>query len=286
MIGIFDDSGARLPIIFNTTLRLNEPIDGNPLHIFEVNAVNVRDIFSGLNEPKPVADGSESYASRKTAKIVRIDGITRAPTYSELYDMQAELTSELDPARLSEIDQITHGFARLTFTTPSVLFAQVSYVLARPVSNPDFMFDQYIGKNIPFRIEMLCANPRRYLQSTGMFTLTGTDTDEGTNLGNYQSDPSISITMSGAGNADFQLKNTTQTPDGLVSLNLSGCISGDVIDIFIDDKKVTKNGARLDSIVNNSTDWRLHMLSGVNTMQTLNGTNTATTITTRHAYSM
>lgn len=286
MIPIFDDTGARLPIIFNTDLRLNEAIGGNPLHIYEVNGIYIRDVFAGTIENRPVGDGSEVYGARKAAKIVRIDGIIRAPTFAQLSDMNAALRGDLDPAALSQADTLGHGFAPLEFTVLSEAGNQESYVLARPVQTPDYMFDQYLGKNVPFRLEFFCADPRRYLLTTDVHTLVGSTTQVVTNDGNYPSIPQIEITMSGAGSASYSFRNTLYNPDGTVGLNLSSTINGDVIVIYPHEKIVTKNGSRADNLVIDGSTWELLIQPGAQTLQTLNGTNASAEVTVFHAYSM
>ena len=286
MIGIFDDDGNRLPIVFNTNLTLNEPIGGDPLRIYEVNSVLVRDVFAGTNEPHATEDGSETYSVRKVAKLIRIDGIIRAPSFSALSDMNSTLRGELDPASLSRLDPTGHGFAPLAFTVLSAAGDQDSYVLARPIATPDYMFDQYLGKNAPFRIELFCADPRRYLLSSTVHTFNGPEIEVVNNLGNYPSIPTISIEMSGAGSSDYRLLNTSYNPDGMVELNLGGSIAGDIYVIYPNEKVVTKNGVRVDNLVDNATNWNLDLQPGANTIQVSNGVNTVTTVTAFHAFSL
>lgn len=285
MIPIFNDTGDRMPITYGN-LTINEPINGNPLHIYEVNAVLVRDVFSGTVESRPEADGSEAYGTRKSAKLVRIDGIIRAPTFAALSDMNAELRGALDPAMLSKQDVIGHGFSPLEFTVLSATGNDESYLLARPVQNPDYMNDQYLGKNMPFRLEFFCADPRRYLLTANIYTLVGSDTKAITQLGNYPSTPSIEITMDANGSATYQLVNFGPTPDGVISLNLSGLVNGDVVVVYPLDKVVTKGGARADNLVNDTTDWNMLVHPGTFNWQTINGTNTTTELIVYHTFSM
>lgn len=286
MIGVFNDANERLPMVFNTGLRLNEPIAGNPLHIFEVNSVMVRDVFSGTTEPRSIGDGTEIYAVRKSAKIIRIDGIARAPSFAALFDMQSELRSELDPARLSMLDEIGHGVAPFEFTTLSASGDQESYVLARPVSNPDYLFDQYLGMNAPFRIELFCADPRRYLATAVVHTIVGTNGITAVNNGNYPSTPGISIAMSGAGSSVFRIRNTTHSPDGEIWLDLDGVLAGDVVVVYPNEKVVMLNGARADHLVGNGTNWELSLLVGNNDISVTSGTNATVTFTAYSTFSM
>jgi hypothetical protein len=286
MISIFDDDGNRLPMTFNSGLVLNSPIGGDPMRIYEVNSVLVRDVFSGTTEPRPTEDGSEVYAVRKSAKLIRIDGIIRAPSFAALSDMNVDLRGAFDPAKLSQLDTTGHGFAPLTFTVLSESGDQESYALARPIATPDIMFDQYLGKNSPFRIELFCADPRRYLLTSTVHTLTGSDTEDINNDGNYPSIPTISIAMSGVGSASFRLRNNTYEPDGSVDLNLSSTINGDIITVYPNEKVVLRNGARADHLVFSTTNWKLDLMPGANAFQVSNGTNSITTVTAFHAFSM
>lgn len=287
MIPIFNDAGDRMPLVFNTDLRLNEPIDGNPMHLYEINAVMVRDVFSGTVESHPVNDGSEAYGTRKSAKIIRVDGIIRAPTLAQLSDMNAELRGEMDPATLSKEDALGHGFAPLEFTVLSVAGNQASYVWARPVQTPDYMWDQYIGHNAPFRLEFFCADPRRYLQTANNYVYVGSDVLTPTQNGNYSSIPDIVIVRdSGSASTTYTITNSDVTPDGIVKLNLSSTVDGDIIRVYIDDKVVTKNGARADGLVHDDTNWDMYIRPGLNNIAVTNGGNTTTTITVYHAYSM
>lgn len=285
MIPIFDDDNNRMPIVYGD-LRLNEPINGNKLHIYEVNAVLVRDVFSGTVEPRPAGDGSEVYGTRKSAKLVRLDGIMRAPSLAALSDMGIELRGYLDPAYLSKLDVTGHGFAPLEFDVLSVAGNDESYVLARPVQNPDYMMDQYLGKNMPFRIEFLCADPRRYLLTANLYTLTGTDTEAVTQQGNYPSIPAIEITMSASGSSDFRLINHALSHDPWIGFNLSSLSGGDDLVIWPNDKIVTVNGDRADSIVNQwDTDGFL-IYPGTHNIEALNANNAVTEITVYHTFSM
>lgn len=287
MIPIFNDAGERMPIVFNTTLRLNEPIDGNPLHIYEVNAVAVRDVFNGTMENRPTRDGSEAYGVRKSAKIIRLDGVARAPTFAHLSDMNAALRGWMDPARLSNDDPLGHGFAPLAFDVLSVAGAEESYVLARPVQNPDYLVDQYLGKNAPFRLEFVCADPRRYLLAANIYTATGGVAGfVMTNAGNYPSIPSIEITMSGAGHSGYQLNHLGHDPDGVVRLDLSGTSNGDIIRVYADQQVVTLNGDRADHLVHDTTNWNLIMLPGNASLNAANRTNASTEWIIYHAFSM
>lgn len=285
MIPIFDDSGNRVPITYNG-LTLNSPIAGNPMHIYEVNAVMVRDVFSGTVESRPEGDGSEAYGTRKSAKMVRMDGIMRAPTFAALYDMAAALQGALDPATLSLQDPLAHGFSPLEFDILSVAGNEESYLLARPVQNPDYLNDQFLGKNMPFRLEFFCADPRRYALTATLYTFVGAGTQALTNTGNYPSVPAIEITMSGAGSGTFAITNYGNTPDGIIYLDLTGVVNGDTIIIYPQDKVVTKNGARADNLVGDDTDWNLLVHPGASNWQVANGTNATVEIIVYHAFSM
>lgn len=286
MIPIFNDAGQRMPLVFDTNLRLNEAIDGNPLHIYEVNAVMIRDVFSGTVEPRPVGDGSEAYGVRKSAKLIRIDGIIRAPTFAQLSDMNAALRGYLDPARLSQEDALGHGFAPLAFTALGEVSDEESYFLARPAQTPDYMVDQYLGKNVPFRLEFYCADPRRYWLTASIYTFTGSQTHSVTQEGNYPSVPAIEIVMSGAGSSNYRIINYGNNPDGNIYLNLSGVLNGDVINIYPEAKIVTRNGDRADSLVNDTTDWNLLIQPGTNNLQVVSGTNAVTEVIVYHTFSM
>jgi hypothetical protein len=286
MIAIFNDNNERLPITYNSDLVINEPIAGNKQHLYEVNVVLVRDVFSGINEPRPTGDGTEAFSVRKAAKLIRIDGIIRAPTLAALSDMNARLRTEFDPSLLAKNDLTGHGFAPLEFTVLAAAGNQESYVLTRPVANPDYLFDQYLGKNAPFRLELFCSDPRRYLQTATATPFTGSQSLVITNTGNYPSIPTISITMSGVGSDNYGLLNTLYDPDGSVRMDLTGMVNGDVIRVYPDEKIVTRNGIRYDHIVANTTNWNLMVQPGAQTFQVTSGTNAITTLTTHHAFSM
>lgn len=285
MIPIFDDSGNRMPITYNG-LTLNAPIGGDNMHIYEVNAVMVRDVFSGTIESRPEGDGSEVYGSRKSAKLVRIDGIMRARTFADLYDMSADLHGSLDPAMLSQQDSLGHGFSPLEFDVITGLGNEESYLLARPVQNPDYLNDQYLGKNMPFRLEFFCADPRRYLLTANLYTFVESQEQAMTQNGNYPSVPAIEITMNGAGSALYQLINKGVTPNGNIHLNLTGVLNGDSIIVYPLDKVVTRNGDRADDLVLDDTDWNMLVQPGTFNFQVASGTNATTEIIVYHTFSM
>lgn len=288
MISIFDDDGDRIPILYNipTPITLNAPIDGNPLHIYEVNAVMVRDVFSGTTEPRTDRDGTEVYGVRKSAKLIRIDGIIRAPTFAALSDMNVALRAAFDPSLLSKLDPSGHGFAPLEFTVPSAAGNQDSYVFARPVATPDYMFDQYMGKNGIFRVELYCADPRRYLANATVHTITGGNWTTITNAGNYPSIPYISIAMSGPGSVTYSIQNNNYVPDGDITIDLSGSVNGDSYILYPNEKVLLKNGARADHLINPASNWNLYLMPGAQIMEVLLGTNAVTTIHAHHAFSL
>lgn len=288
MISIFNDDGSRIPFVYNhpAGLTLNEAIGGNPTHIYEVNAVMARDVFSGTTEPRATTDGTEVYASRKSSKLVRIDGVIRAPTFGQLADMNVALRRAFDPSLLSKLDTTGHGFSPFEFIVPSASGDQASYIITRPIATPDYMFDQYMGKNSIFRIELFCADPRRYLATASVHTFAGTESENINNNGNYPSIPQITITMAGAGNAGYSISNQLYTPDGNVTLNLGATVNGDVIVIYPNEKVVTKNGIRADNLVSASTNWGLEIMPGANMFNVVNGTNATTVVTAYHTFSL
>jgi hypothetical protein len=284
MISIFKADGTRLGIAYNG-LTLNNPADADNDR-FEVNTVTTADAYSAAIEEEPADDGVESYLVRKTMRSVRIEGILRAPTLARLYDRQKALFAAFDPSKVSHENQSVNGFLALDFSTPTTDTTNYATGLvpsryyarcAKSLPPPD---SQFTGFSVPFVIDLLIADPRRYWQTAS--TQSGAGTIDNS-LADYRSWPTLTITMSGAGNAAYTYQNAS-TIGGTKSivLNLSTMVNADIVVVDMKTKKITKNGVETPSLYVSGSFFEVE--PGSNVITITNGTNAASVLGWRRAF--
>ena len=282
MIGLFDDAGARLPITYNG-VTLNSPTD-NENDIIEVAEAVGGTTYDAVTDPRQLIDGMEAYPARKIARSIVIRGTVRAPTIARLYDRMEALAVAFDPALASLNNASTYGFLAFDFSVPTLdltnypsgLIPSRYYIRTlKPIDPPD---SRYIGTSQHYEMTLLCRDPRRYLQSTSSLADAGTAANT---KADYISWPTVTITMSGAGSATYQVTNSTLGKS--VYLDLSGRTGGDVVAVDMELKKVTINGTENNGIVGASTQW-WWIKPGNNTIAITNGTNASTSSVWRPAF--
>lgn len=292
MIGIYDDAGTRLASVYNG-LTLNNPADPAD-DVLEINSVITLDTFDAIRDARPDQDGIELYASRRMLKVVRIDGVVRAPTLARFFDRSRDLARAFDPAKLSsEFNPAAdlfapEGTAKYLFDVPTLdtgtfadgLAESFLWARARAINVPPV--SMYTGKAGFFSLELEVPDARRHNQTQR--TLVGAGT--AANSGDYRAFPIITIAMAGAGASNYQLINNPTTiaiaPTTTLTLNLSGTIGGDTIVVDSARKRILKNGVETPSLWV-SGDYPV-LWPGDNAVSYSNATNATSTMAWYWAY--
>lgn len=242
MIGIYDEAGARLAMGLSG-LSLNDPADDG-LDTFEVNAVTYSDALDTTTDADPAHDGVELGAVRKTMYVAHIAGVIRAPTLTKLFDKRRDLAAAYDPATLYRKNLATAGVVPFDFSTPTLdttnfptgLVPSRYYVRPQRMVMPPVSV--YAGTSCYFDLALVIQDPRRYRRATS--TLAGIGT--ATNIGDYATYPTMTISMTGAGPANYTLTRTDAY--GVVKalvLNLSGRVNGETVTIDMAKSKISVN---------------------------------------------
>jgi len=281
MISLFDGTRRRLAVTFNG-LTLNNPSDVSD-DTYELNTVAGMTVVDAIAELRPEGDGMEVYDARKVSRLVRIEGVIRAPTLARFYDKVKLLAKTFDPALVSLNNPTVNGFLALDFTVlteddatyPDGLVLSRYYCRPRTLVEP--IDSQYSGTASAFNIELQLRDPRRYLQTTT--SLAGTGTAANTRA-DYPSFPTVTITATGAGSATYSVANTTLGKT--LTLNLSGLVNNDVVVVDMEKKSITKNGTATPSLYVSGDYWRLD--PGNNTVTVSNPTNVTTATVWRSAF--
>lgn len=283
MIPLFDAAGDRNPFTYNG-LTYNQEVDGSKRDIIEVNYCQSQPLLEGLQERREFTDGLEVYGVFKRAKRITQIGLVRASTKAALFDRLEELAAAFDPALVSRDNPDDFGFLPLDFNVPTADTANYPtevkacrfYVRAEDGVEPPLNLKQ--GLAVPFRIVLLAADPRRYLQSTESLVDAGV-ADNG--KANYWSWPTVSIAMSGAGSATFEVGNTNA--DASLVLDLSGRSNGDSVVVDMESHTIEVNGVDTPSLYVSGDFWTME--PGSNSITVTNGTNATVTTTWRPAFS-
>src|SRR3972149_5527062 len=114
MISLFDDARRRLAVTYNG-LTLNNPSDVSD-DTYELNIVAGVTVVDAIAELRPEGDGMEVYDARKVSRLVRIEGVIRAPTLARFYDKVKLLAKTFDPPPISLHNPTVHGFLALDFS--------------------------------------------------------------------------------------------------------------------------------------------------------------------------
>jgi hypothetical protein len=116
----------------------------------------------------------------------------------------------------------------------------------RPAGFPVIAERRSSGLGIPFAVELVCADPRRYLDTATSVTLNSGNSftatcPNWTSLIGVHVFPTLTITMSGAGASNFTFNFASDSVANLV-LDLSGLIASDVVVYDCATGQITVNG--------------------------------------------
>jgi len=285
VISLFDAANAKLAVTYNS-LTLNSPSDAAGA-TYELERVLPHTNYTTISDEAAAGDGMEMYEARKTSKAIRITGKVKGSSKADLYDRIETLAKTFDPSLISFNNPPPNDFLALDFSTPTADTTNFATGLmacryyARPIGGLDVVPGKYSGLVVPFHLDMLLKDPRRYRQTIA--TITGSAA--GTDIGDYPSWPTITITATGAGSATYSVKNTATIQGALtLTLNLSGLINTDVVSVDMVTRTILKNGVYAGSLYVSGSYWAIE--PGVNTILVTNGTNVTTVTTYRPAWSL
>ena len=286
MIALFLDDGTpgrtRNALSYNG-LTLNQAIGGSLKDIIEVNRAMEQTAFSAVTERREFQDGMEAYPTYKAQKRVMLSGMVRASSRAALHDRIEELAAAFDPALVSR-DNPDDPFLALDFSVPTAdttnyptgLIACRYYLRSEAAIEPPI--SQYGGLAVPFVASLIAVDPRRYTQATESLTGAGV-ADNG--KADYWSWPTLTIAMSGAGNAAFEIANAANAKS--LVLDLSGRVNGDSVAVDMENASITVGGVDAPELYV-SGDF-FGMEPGSNNITLTNDTNASPTLVWRPAFS-
>jgi len=278
-----DSNRTRNPLAYNA-LTINERIGGSNKDIVEVNAVRSETLVQSAREIREYESGLEVYAAFNHGKRLTLQGVIRAATHGALYDRIEQVAAAFDPDAVSRDNPDNFGFLPLDFSVPTAdaenfangLMPCRYYVRAEQAFEPPV--SQYSGLVVPYILPLLAADSRRYLQSTSQLTGSGAADNS---IATVWSWPTLTIAMTGAGNAAFTIANAEAA--GSLVLDLSGRVNGESVAVDMERRSIKVNGVDTPSLYVSGDFW--HIEPGINTITVTNGTNASPTLTWRSAFS-
>lgn len=179
MIPIHVDTNTRNPIVYNSSpsITLNDPTD-DPDDTYLVEDITIDPTWDAVVEPLPDRDGVQSHAPRQVQTLITIRGWVKAKTYAALHDKVRALNKAFDPVLnyINDDTLVDKGFVALDFTimtedTVNYTDGEVpARFYAAPIKRPVPLSTKFDGLNARFVIQLRCADPRMYLQSTTTVT--------------------------------------------------------------------------------------------------------------------
>ena len=288
MLALYDAANARLAVVYNG-LTMNNPAD-NESDTIEINGWTSRTLVDFVADGRQDKDGLEAQAPRKQGRVYVMNGILRAPTVPELWDRIKQLASTFDPVLVQRANPTVKGFIALDFSVPTEDTATYASGLvpsryyARPRGALDIGYEPARhGNAVPFSLEMLLADERRYLQTASSHTQDSVSKTLANPKADYPSWPTVTITATGAGSAAWTID---KAGDGIaaLTLNLSGLVNTDVVVVDMEKKSITKNGISTPSLKTAGGWFDLDV--GNQTIDVLNLTNLSVSLAWRPAFAI
>lgn len=292
MIGVFgqpqgSEPAVRLPITYGS-LTLNSDLraaEGDAIDIYEINSVQVNSAYDYVSEVRAAKDGSEAYAAKKVNLNIRIDGIIRCENMETLNDRIKNLVAAFDPALVSLKNPDTYT-QNLEFYTPSASGTATSFTVfgsskaagnlvrsfykVRPKSIPAITYSQFNGTSVPFTVELLAVDPRRYAYTGTTKTASGSITTGDLGGATFGSWPVLTVTMSGAGNnhgaglQDFSITSsvTGSSVTRTLTVNMHSSVLNDVYVIDMEKGSIKKNGTESRALYHAGEFWDIPAFAG------------------------
>lgn len=235
----------------------DQTYEGHTIRVdaFDYSRVQVRD----QREPLNVATGGDLGDATEAFRYLSLTGSILAPTGSQLEDYIGEFLSIFDLEEAILAAPAAKGISALTFTCPTDITGytpyQVEKFLARPAGYPIIRERRSSGLSVPFAVELICEDPRRYRNTTTTKTLNAGNSWTQT-CPNWNSAvgrmvyPTVTITASGAGHASFTLTDGTKS----LVLSLTGLVNLDVVTVDMARGIIRKNGAHAGSLRTSAVD--------------------------------
>lgn len=279
MIGIFAADGiTRNAVAYNgvslNTLTNSAAGAKSTRSGYTVEVVAPRTAMDYVSEPNQWENMMELYGLRKNSRILVVRGFIYSTTQADLYDKVKALAAATDPSRIV-FQNPSDPFLALTFTTPSAGGDVASQYNVLPIR----MVEPTIasvgdGRAVPYEIDFLMREPKRFTQATS----TRSDSGATTSSGYDTSWPTVTFTLSGAGSASFTITNTA-TYQGAKSLvlDLSAETTGNWV-IDFKNKTITRSGTSRYAVYK-SGDW-FQIEPGLNTISYTNTSNTSSRVLT------
>lgn len=200
---------------------------------FDPSRVQIRD----QREPLHTGPGGDLGDANKTFRYLALSGTIIATTQAKLDDAVSALLSTFDIDECQLASPSTEGLFPLTFYSPTEIATyspvQKERYYCRPAGFPTLAERRSGGLSLPYALEMVCADPRRFLDTATTVTLNSGNSFSATcpnwtALVGTHVYPVVTITMTGAGSATFSFDFATDLP-GATVLNLSGLVNGNVV---------------------------------------------------------
>ncbi len=250
----------------------------------------VTPITDQVMENKQGRDGMEVYQSFKSGLSIRLRGYIKKPTLNALMDEAGLMAEKFDSALLSRRFQTTTiGFQPLAFSVPTADSANypgnlvASFYLARTMQPITFGRTKYDGYSMPYSINMLARDPSRFFSTLQSTSVDGTAVNA---LGRYPSWPTYTVTMTGVGAANLTLTNANAFGGSKsLVLNLTSLVSGDVLKVDFESRRIFVNNVLRMSVYVSGTYWQIEpRVSSVITDVNTGGTATPRTVSWYRAF--
>lgn len=284
LISLFDAAGARLAVTYNG-LALNSPseliADKDCYRIEAVASKSALDYILELRSQKP---GAEIYNMHKVTRVVTLAGRIVAPSRAKLHDKIEAMAAAFDPDTIT-FNHAADPFLAMTFktlTTDTTNFPG-GQMFSKYLCLPGAVYEPVVGSKgftAAIRMPMLMKDPRRYLVTQASKTGAGT----ATNIGDFRSWPTLTITMAGAGSATYQFTNTATINTTHLVLALNGLANLDVVVVDFENRTIKVNGT-LNMALYVSGDY-CYVEPGSNVLTYANTTNATSVLTYYPAYSV
>lgn len=200
---------------------------------FDPSRVQIRD----QREPLHTGQGGDLGDANKTFRYIAVSGTIIATTQAKLDDAVSALLATFDIDECQLASPSTEGLFPFTFYSPTEIVGyspvQKERFLCRPAGFPTLAERRSGGLSLPYAIELVCADPRRYLDTATTITLNSGNSFSATcpnwtALVGAHVYPVVTITMAGAGASNFAFDFATDLP-GATILNLSGLSNGNIV---------------------------------------------------------
>lgn len=202
---------------------------------FDPSRIQLRD----QREPLHLLAGGDLGDASKTFRYLGVSGMIVASSQANLDDAISAMMATFDIDECQLASPSTEGILPFTFYSPTAIVgytpAQKERFLVRPAGSPVITPRRSGGLQVPYALELVAADPRRYLDALTTITLnsgnsfTQTCPNWTAGVGTHVF-PLVTITMTGAGSATFSFDLAGDTGGALV-LNLSGLANGNVVTV-------------------------------------------------------